>query len=466
MSGISGNDSFHKIEILFLTCYINKYFPAIINNNNFNTMDSENKMNILPVKYSKFATFAYWFLEELKTSHIIQEDSYSAICDFVHLTDGDIPTQAAFYERFLTEYDCVSKVFKSLNKKPKPGKNKKPAQEKKMKTKKNMNSNNANLDIISQIVLRANSVEEDFDLSTPAASTSILQIKPPAEFSQKQEVNETEDNNQDEVVEKKSKEKREKKVKEVKEKKVKEVKEKKVKEVKEKKVKEVKEKKVKEEPIAAADDVAITSTVIQPEPEQLNDIATSTEPIENQNFVDESNTSPTVAVKNTPILVEKTKIKKEKKDKEVKQKKEEVKEVKVKEVKVKEVKEKKEPKEKKEKEPKEKKVKEVKEKKEKKEKKSGENEKETNNVVLDTELNKQCYVEKADETKIDMSSISNALNEIEMEEDDDEEDIDLYAVMIDDVEYYYDDAKNLYNSEQTIIGTFDPTTQDITYFEK
>jgi hypothetical protein len=162
------------------------------------------------------------------------------------------------------------------------------------------------------------------------------------------------------------------------------------------------------------------------------------------------------ARKNTPILVQK----KDKKEKEPKEKKakepKESKEKKEKEPKV--------PKEKKEKEPKE-----SKEKKTKKSKKNGENKEEENPGIYSergcapTTIN----THPDDEPKPSQTglSVSDEIKEGNEEDDDEEEDVDLYVVMIDEVEYYYDDAKNLYNEEQIIIGTFDPATKDISYFE-
>jgi len=422
-------------------------------------MDSETKMNILPVKYSKFATFAYWFLEQLKTSRIIEEDSYTAICEFTHLTDGEIPLQVAFYERFLAEYDSLSKMFKGLNKKPKAGKNKKPSQEKKTKTKKNNNSFNANLDIISQVVLRANSVEDDFDLTTPAVSlilqdvasiqedvsdTSVAVAAAPAPAAVAAAPAE------EEPKEKKEKEKKVKEPKEPKEKKVKEPKEpkeKKAKEPKEPKEKKVKEpKEPKEKKAKGGGEVVIKES----EPKSVIDLVTTTqqEPQVNNIVLIEEEIPVVEARKNTPILVEK----KEKKVKEPREKKE-----------------------KKVKEPKEKKVKKVKEPKEKKSKKNGEN-KEEEKPVFDSE--EECAPttinthpdneENPSQTDLSVSDEIEEGNKEENDDDDDEEDVDvdLYVVMVDGVEYYYDIAKNLYNQEQIIIGTFDPVTKDISYFEE
>jgi len=413
-------------------------------------MDSENKMNILPIKYSKFATFAYWFLDQLKTSHIIPEESYTAICEFTHLTDGDIPLQVGFYERFLDEYDSLSKVFKALNKKPKSGKNNKRAQEKKTKTKKNNNSFNANLDIISQVVLRANSVdvEDDFDLTTPAVNMILQDVA-----SRQEDVSDNGSDTsvlEDDAAEEKPKEKKVKEPKEKREKKVKEPKEKKEKEPKEpkeKKVKEPKEKKPKggeiiKESEPKSVDHLVTTTQEKPQPQVINIVV-----MEQENPVVEPR-------KNTPILVQK----KEKKEKKVKEPKEN---------KDKEPKEKKEKKEKKVKQPKE-----PKEKKEKKSKKNGEN-KEEEKPVIDSErgcasttINTHLIQpEKPSQTELSVSDEIEEGNK-EENEDDDEEDVELYVVMIDDVEHYYDDAKNLYNDQQIIIGTFDPATKDISYFEE
>ena len=427
-------------------------------------MDSETKMNILPVKYSKFATFAYWFLDQLKTSHIIPEEYYTAICEFTHLTDGEIPLQVGFYERFLDEYDSLSKVFKSLNKKPKARKNKKPAQEKKTKTKKNNNSFNANLDIISQVVLRANSVDVDdhLDLSTPAVSL-ILQEVASRQDDVSDNVSDTTGARADDAEE--PKEKKEKKAKGSREV-IKESEPKSVidlvtttqeepqvnnivvmeqdnpvvesrknteilvqkKEKKEKKVKEPKEKKEKKAK-------GSREVIKESEPKSVIDLVTTTqeEPQVINNVVIEQDNPVVEPSKNTPILVQK--------------------------------------KEKKEKEPKEKKEKKVKEPKEKKSKKNGENKGEEKLVVdledcVSTTIN--THPEEEEKPSLIDLSVSDEIEERidEDNDDDEEEDVDLYVVMVDGVEYYYDIAKNLYNQEQIIIGTFDPTTKDISYFEE
>lgn len=128
-------------------------------------MGSKRRTATLPAKYSKFASFAFWLFGELKTAQIISEDSYSQICNFANLIGSDIPTQIGFYERFFAELPVVGKLLKAANKKPpqKPPKVQKPRVQKPRKTKTTPTplSNN---DIISQIVQRANSIDNDSSL--------------------------------------------------------------------------------------------------------------------------------------------------------------------------------------------------------------------------------------------------------------------------------------------------------------
>jgi len=151
-----------------------------------NDMGSKRKINTLPAKYSKFASFAFWLFGEMKTSQIISDDSYSQICNFTNLIGADVPTQIEFYERFFAELSTVGKLLKAANKKvaQKPPKVQKPRAQKNKKTQNTSISNN---DIISQIVLRANSVDNADPL--PHDNSLILfepsAVIPPKPVSQK-----------------------------------------------------------------------------------------------------------------------------------------------------------------------------------------------------------------------------------------------------------------------------------------
>jgi hypothetical protein len=499
-------------------------------------------MNTLPAKYSKFATFAFWFLGHLKESEMVSEDAYATISK--GLTDGHIPNQVTFYEKFLAECDSVSKLFKSLNKKPKMNKkNKKDSssqdqegrhaqteqqlgEKKPKKNKKTNNNNNPNIDIISQIVLRANSVQED-DLiihSDKKGVTPILQKSPDLQKIISEYVPPTDSQNEycgiqsqqdnvkqtgkgkpkkdkKECVEKKDKQNKPKKEKkecvERKEENVEreeenvenvenvERKEENVEcvEKKEKQNKLKKEKKIKEEDKDKDKQqqpkkekkskklVIVQHTIIEEQHplSQTESLETISESGEEDNVdVSETTTNNNLALDtdlsdiintfgNLDISLQDnnlsnkvSKIKNNKEKKEKKEKKEN-----------KDSKEKKEKKEQKEKE------------KEKKEKKPKQLIQKPNDLIRETQTDNlyqeeepesvqdNLYQERQHEMEIEQQPDQ---EELEEEPDQEEQDIDLFVVMIDDVEYYYDNENNLYDNNQTIVGTFDPSTKDISYF--
>jgi hypothetical protein len=145
---------------------------------NIVNMESKKKPNRLSAKYSKFATFAFWLFREMKNADSISEDSYNQFCVFANLIGSDVQTQAVFYERFIAETKDTEKLLKTVNKAAAASekKAKKPAVRKSKKT----NVSVSNNDIITQIVLRANNVENPDEVPPPPVEgnqTPILKVK-------------------------------------------------------------------------------------------------------------------------------------------------------------------------------------------------------------------------------------------------------------------------------------------------
>ena len=126
-------------------------------------------MRTLPAKYNKFAGFAYWLLGQMKDAQVLSANGYDDTCVMMNLLSGDIPMQIEFYEKFFTEAPVSGRLMKAemktfkdkSSKKDKKEKKEKVVKEKKEKKSKKVNNqvSNTNNDIISQIVMRANSVE-------------------------------------------------------------------------------------------------------------------------------------------------------------------------------------------------------------------------------------------------------------------------------------------------------------------
>ena len=76
------------------------------------------------------------------------------------------------------------------------------------------------------------------------------------------------------------------------------------------------------------------------------------------------------------------------------------------------------------------------------------------------------YAEDDDDEDAYIDLYGAMIDEVEEENEDEDDYVELNVVLIDGVEHYYDDEKNLYNDQQIIIGTFDPATKDISYFEE
>ena len=134
----------------------------------------EKVMRTLPAKYNKFAGFAYWLLGQMKDAQILSANGYDDSCVMMNLLSSDIPVQIEFYEKFFTEATVSGRLMKAEMKAYKDKSSKKDKKEKKDKVVKEKKENvvkekkskkvnnqvsNTNNDIISQIVMRANSVE-------------------------------------------------------------------------------------------------------------------------------------------------------------------------------------------------------------------------------------------------------------------------------------------------------------------
>ena len=120
-------------------------------------------MRTLPAKYNKFAGFAYWLLGQMKDAQVLSANGYDDTCVMMNLLSGDIPMQIEFYEKFFTEAPVSGRLMKAEMKTFKDKSSKKEKKDKKKYLVKEKKSNivisNTNNDIISQIVMLANSVE-------------------------------------------------------------------------------------------------------------------------------------------------------------------------------------------------------------------------------------------------------------------------------------------------------------------
>jgi hypothetical protein len=139
-----------------------------------NVVVKDKVMRTLPAKYNKFAGFAYWLLGQMKDAQVLSANGYDDTCVMMNLLSGDIPMQIEFYEKFFTEAPVSGRLMKAEMKTFKDKSSKKDKKEKKEKVVKEKKENmvkekkskkvnnqvsNTNNDIISQIVMRANSVE-------------------------------------------------------------------------------------------------------------------------------------------------------------------------------------------------------------------------------------------------------------------------------------------------------------------
>jgi len=70
------------------------------------------KKSILPVKYKKFAGFAYWLLGQMKDELALSADGYDNTCNMMHLLSKDVSSQIAFYEKFEAESKIYGRLMK------------------------------------------------------------------------------------------------------------------------------------------------------------------------------------------------------------------------------------------------------------------------------------------------------------------------------------------------------------------
>jgi hypothetical protein len=122
------------------------------------------RMPTLPGKYSKFETFGYWLFKLQRDSGILSEDDFQKSCELIHIFSLDVNSKIRLYEDYFIKSNDISKDIQLQNKdmfkkKKKDSKNKNPLEKKPKNTKNNDIISNSNNDIISQIVMRANSID-------------------------------------------------------------------------------------------------------------------------------------------------------------------------------------------------------------------------------------------------------------------------------------------------------------------
>jgi len=133
---------------------INNEIGAAVGDNN------KKQLKNLPAKYNKFAVFSFWLSEKIRES---SPEAADAIVNLANIRSRDIPTQIDFYEEFVSQEKIHAKALKTIIT-AKPKKEKLPKENKPRKPRAKKDSaveQVTNNDIISQIVSRANSVEEE-----------------------------------------------------------------------------------------------------------------------------------------------------------------------------------------------------------------------------------------------------------------------------------------------------------------
>ena len=83
-----------------------------MNNENDNENEGVKKKTILPVKYKKFAGFAYWLLGQMKDELALSADGYDNTCNMMHLLSRDVSSQIAFYKKFEAESKIYGRLMK------------------------------------------------------------------------------------------------------------------------------------------------------------------------------------------------------------------------------------------------------------------------------------------------------------------------------------------------------------------
>jgi len=203
--------------------------------NDFGADNQKKQLKNLPAKYNKFAVFSFWLSEKIRES---SPEAADAIANLANIRSRDVPSQIEFYEEFVSQEKIHAKALRTIIL-AKPKKEKLPKENKPRKPRAKKDSaveQVTNNDIISQIVSRANSVEEveeEFEIDVQE-QLDIPDYKP-----------------------------KEKVVKQPKEKVVKQPKEKVVKEPKEKVVKEPKEKVVKEKVVKEPKEKVVKEKVVK-----------------------------------------------------------------------------------------------------------------------------------------------------------------------------------------------------------
>jgi hypothetical protein len=125
---------------------------------------SENILRYLPGKYSTLATYTFWIVDQIRDKF---PEAVQEVERLTSLKTGDIPIQIAFYEEFFSQKIELQKALKkSISNK----KDKAPRKPRKTKTEDSGVEPITNNDIISQIVSRANAVEQA--LPTESVSTT------------------------------------------------------------------------------------------------------------------------------------------------------------------------------------------------------------------------------------------------------------------------------------------------------
>ena len=122
--------------------------------------NNQKQLKNLPAKYNKFAVFSFWLSEKIRES---SPEAADAIVNLANIRSRDIPTQIDFYEEFVSQEKIHAKALKTIiTAKPKKEKLPKENKPRKPRAKKDSGVEQVtNNDIISQIVSRANSVEEE-----------------------------------------------------------------------------------------------------------------------------------------------------------------------------------------------------------------------------------------------------------------------------------------------------------------
>jgi hypothetical protein len=128
--------------------------------NDFGADNQKKQLKNLPAKYNKFAVFSFWLSEKIRES---SPEAADAIANLANIRSRDVPSQIEFYEEFVSQEKIHAKALRTIIM-AKPKKEKLPKENKPRKPRAKKDSaveQVTNNDIISQIVSRANSVEDE-----------------------------------------------------------------------------------------------------------------------------------------------------------------------------------------------------------------------------------------------------------------------------------------------------------------